>query len=224
MTDPQDLWSAIDAYVEERLLAPDAARDDALCANAAADLPTIDVSPAQAKFLALIIRICGARRVLEVGTLGGYSTICLAQTLPPDGSLVSLEINPRFAEVARGNIAVAGLGARVEIRVGPAQTSLDALVAAGEVFDFVFIDADKPNNARYVESALALSRPGTIIIVDNVVRDGALIDPESTDPSTIGSRALMDMAHADPRLEATVLQTVGLKGHDGMFISVVTSA
>ncbi|WP_136163344.1 O-methyltransferase [Sphingomonas flavalba] len=218
----EEPWKAVDAYIADRLLPPDPALDAALAANAAGGLPAIDVSPAQGKFLHLLARIVGARRILEVGTLGGYSTIWLARALAEGGALVSLEIDPRHAAVARANVDRAGVGERVEIRVAPARDTLAAMVAAGEgPFDLVFIDADKENNAHYVRQALALSRPGTVIVVDNVVRKGRVADSGSSDPMVLGSRAVFDLLAAEPRLDATALQTVGLKGWDGLAIAVV---
>ena len=218
----EEPWKAVDAYIADRLLPPDPALDAALAANAAGGLPAIDVSPAQGKFLHLLARIVGARRILEVGTLGGYSTIWLARALAEGGALVSLEIDPRHAAVARANVDRAGVGERVEIRVAPARDTLAALVAAGEgPFDLVFIDADKENNAHYVRQALALSRPGTVIVVDNVVRKGRVANSGSSDPMVLGSRAVFDLLAAELRLDATALQTVGLKGWDGLAIAVV---
>ena len=218
----EEPWKAVAAYIADRLLPPDPALDAALAANAAGGLPAIDVSPAQGKFLHLLARIVGARRILEVGTLGGYSTIWLARALAEGGALVSLEIDPRHAAVARANVDRAGVGERVEIRVAPARDTLAALVAAGEgPFDLVFIDADKENNAHYVRQALALSRPGTVIVVDNVVRKGRVANSGSSDPMVLGSRAVFDLLAAELRLDATALQTVGLKGWDGLAIAVV---
>lgn len=215
-------WNAVDAYIADRLLAPDPALDAALADNAAGGLPAIDVSPAQGKFLHLVARMVGARRILEVGTLGGYSTIWLARGLGEGGTVVTLEIDARHAAVARANVDRAGVGALVDIRVGPALDTLAAMGAAGEgAFDLVFIDADKQNNANYVRHAITLSRPGTVIVVDNVVRKGAVADASSTDPLVVGSRALFDMIAAEPRLSATALQTVGLKGWDGLAIAIV---
>ncbi|WP_414899691.1 O-methyltransferase [Sphingomonas flavalba] len=218
----EEPWTAVDAYIADRLLPSDPALDAALAANAAAGLPAIDVSPAQGKFLHLLARIVGARRILEVGTLGGYSTIWLARGLAEGGAMVSLEIDPRHAAVARANVDRVGVGDRVDIRVAPARDTLAAMVAAGEgPFDLVFIDADKENNAHYVRQALALSRPGTVIVVDNVVRKGRVADFGSSDPMVLGSRAVFDLIAAEPRLDATALQTVGLKGWDGLAIAVV---
>jgi predicted O-methyltransferase YrrM len=212
-------WSAVDSYVAERLLADaDPVFEAILRANAAGGLPAIDVSPAQGKFLHLLVKIAGARRILEVGTLGGYSTVWMASALPPDGRLVSLEYAPHHAEVARENIARAGLLERVEVRQGAA---LDLLPALEGPFDLVFIDADKPNNPGYLEWALELSRPGTVIVLDNVVRDGRVTDASSGDRNVQGSRAAFDFFHDHPELDTTALQTVGLKGYDGFALALV---
>ena len=220
---PPDIgWQAVDAYIDDHLLADDAVLAAALAANAAAGLPDIDVSPAQGKMLHLLARMAGARRILEIGTLGGYSTICLARALPDDGRLISLEIEPHYAEVARNNVARAGLSDQVTIRTGGANESLDTMIAAGEQpFDLVFIDADKPSNVAYLHAAIALSRPGTTIIVDNVVREGQIVDRLNDDPRVIGTRALFDAVAAEPRLSATAVQTVGIKKWDGFLLAVV---
>ncbi len=220
---PPDIgWQAVDAYIDDHLLADDAVLAAALAANAAAGLPDIDVSPAQGKMLHLLARMAGARRILEIGTLGGYSTICLARALPDDGRLISLEIEPHYAEVARNNVARAGLSDQVTIRTGAAIESLDTMIAAGEQpFDLVFIDADKPSNVAYLHAAIALSRPGTTIIVDNVVREGQIVDRLNDDPRVIGTRALFDAVAAEPRLSATAVQTVGIKKWDGFLLAVV---
>ncbi len=212
--------AAVDAYLVERLLAPDPALAAALAANATAGLPAIDVSAAQGRMLHLFARMTGARRILEVGTLGGYSTIWLARALPANGRLVTCEIDPHHAATARANLDRAGVGDRVEIRVGPAVDTLAAMVAGGEGgFDLVFIDADKPNNVAYLHAALTLARPGATIVVDNVVRSGRVADSGSTDPSVVGSRALFDAVAAEPRLTATAIQTVGAKGWDGFLLA-----
>ena len=219
---PDPRWAAVDGYVADRLLPPDAALAATLAANAEAGLPDIDVSPAQGRMLHLFARMTGARRILEVGTLGGYSTIELARALPADGRLVTLELEPHHAEVAVANVARAGLADRVEVRVGPAADTLAAMRAAGEgPFDLVFIDADKPSNVAYLAAALALSRPGTTIVVDNVVREGGILDAASADPRIRGSRALFDAIAAEPRLTATAVQPVGVKKRDGFVLAVV---
>lgn len=215
-------WPAVDDYIGDRLLGADPVLDAALAANAAAGLPAIDVSPAQGKMLHLFVRMIGAHRILEVGTLGGYSTIWLARALPSEGRLISLEIDSRHAEVARVNIGAAGLADRVEVRVGAALDSLAALRAEGAApFDLVFIDADKDNNAAYVRAALDLSRPGTAIVVDNVVREGGVLEADSSDPRILGTRALFDMLAAEPRLDCTAIQTVGAKKWDGFVLALV---
>jgi predicted O-methyltransferase YrrM len=222
-TQPQDArWAAVDAYIGETLLGADAALADTLKANMAGGLPDIDVSPAQGRMLHLFARMARARRILEVGTLGGYSTVELARALPEGGRLVTLEIDPHHAEVARGNIARAGLTDRAEVRTGPALDTLDAMMAAGEgPFDFVFIDADKQNNAAYLRAALELSRLGTTIVVDNVIREGGVLDAASTDERIVGTRELFEAVAAEPRLTATAVQTVGGKKWDGFLIAVV---
>jgi len=218
----QRIWAAVDAYIAETLFLQDPELDEVLRANAAAGLPEIDVAPNQGKFLHLLARIRGAKRILEIGTLGGYSTIWLARAIPPGGRLVTLEFEPKHAEVAAANIANAGLSDLVEIRVGPALNSLAQLHREGcAPFDLVFIDADKPNNPGYLEWSLRLSRPGTVIIGDNVVRDGAITDPDNADPRVQGVRRFMQMMADDPRLDATALQTVGSKGYDGFALAVV---
>ncbi len=192
--------------------------------NRKAGLPAIDVSPMQGAMLEILARMTGARRILEIGTLGGYSTICLARALPPGGQLISLEYEPRHAEVARANVEKADLEDKVEIRVGAAAKSLEALAGAGEgAFDLIFIDADKPNNKVYLEWAMKLSRPGTVIICDNVVRDGAIADRDAADPNTRGAQDAIKFFGVQSTLKATALQTVGSKGYDGFAIAVVTA-
>ncbi|MEO7688917.1 MAG: O-methyltransferase [Sphingomonas sp.] len=215
-------WTAVDDYIGAHLLGQDEALDAALAANAARGLAAIDVSAAQGKMLHLLARMAGARRILEVGTLGGYSTIWLARALPEDGRLVTLELEPHHAKVARGNIARAGLAELVDVRTGPAIETLNAMIAAGEgPFDLIFFDADKRSNVGYLNAALALSRPGTTIVVDNVVRGGGVLDDASGDPSVQGTRALFDAIAAEPRLSATAVQTVGDKGWDGFLLALV---
>ena len=211
-------WAAVDAFIGERLLPPDPILDAALAANAAAGLPAIDVSPAHARLLQILARIAGARRILEIGTLGGYSTIHLARALPEGGRLVTLEAVPKHAEVARANLGRAGLTDRVEVIVGPALATLPSLDGP---FDFIFIDADKESNAAYLAQALRLSRPGTVIVCDNVVRDGRVADPSADNPAVAGTRRFFEAAGAEPRLTATAVQTVGVKGWDGFAIAVV---
>lgn len=222
VNEPDQAWIAVDEYITGHLLGADTALEATLAANAAGGLPDIDVSPPQGKMLHLLARMMGAARILEVGTLGGYSTICLARALPEDGRLVTLELEPHHAAVARANIARAGYAEQVEVRTGPAAEALAAMIAAGEgPFDLIFIDADKPSNVAYLNAALALSRPGTAIIVDNVIREGGVLDAASDDPRVLGTRALFEAVAADPRLSATAVQTVGGKKWDGFLLAVV---
>jgi predicted O-methyltransferase YrrM len=215
-------WNAVDAFIQDHLLGRDAVLDSALEANAQAGLPPIDVSATQGKMLCLFARMMGVSRILEIGTLGGYSTIWLARALPEYGRIVTFEIDPKHAEVAQANIDRAGFSAMVDIRVGPALDLLAQMQAADEgPFDLVFIDADKQNNANYVKAALAMSRNGTAIIVDNVVREGRVADLRQTDPMIEGTRSLYEMISAEPRLNATVVQTVGTKGWDGFLLALV---
>lgn len=214
-----ELFQRVDAYLLQHLIPPDPVLDAVLDANEAAGLPHIDVSPHQGKFLHLLARLMQARRILEIGTLGGYSTICLARALPADGRLLTLELEPHHAEVARTNVARAGLSSLVEIRVGPAMTTLEGLT--GEIFDLIFIDADKDSYPEYVAQALRLSRRGTAIVCDNVVRKGAIVDSGRTDPRVAGVRRMFEQISGDPRLDATTLQTVGSKGYDGLLIAIV---
>jgi predicted O-methyltransferase YrrM len=215
-------WHKVDSYFAGLLAPHDMALGDALDANASAGLPAHDVSPLQGKLLALFVAMTGARRVLEIGTLGGYSTIWLARALPTSGSVVTIEASSAHADVARANLDRAGVADRVELRVGRALDVLPLLEAeATAPFDLIFIDADKPNNPAYLDWALRLSRPGTVIIGDNVVRGGAVIDPVSSDPNVRGVRRFLDAIAADPRLDATAIQTVGEKGWDGFVLAVV---
>jgi predicted O-methyltransferase YrrM len=212
-------WAEVDDYLSGALLSPDPVLDDALADSAAAGLPHIAVAPNQGKLLNLLARQAGARSILEIGTLGGYSTIWLARALPAGGKLVTCEYEPKHAEVARANLARAGFGEDVvEIKVGAA---LDTLPTLTGPFDFIFVDADKSNLANYVRAALELSRPGTTIVVDNVVRQGRVTDPASTDPDVVGVREMFDVLAAEPRLDATAVQTVGAKGHDGFVLALV---
>jgi predicted O-methyltransferase YrrM len=214
----QDQWDAVDRYICDHLVGEDAALDAALAASDDAGLPRIAVAPNQGKLLHLLARTHGARRILEVGTLGGYSTIWLARALPAGGRLVTLEYADKHAEVARANLALAGLADRVEVRTGPA---LDTLPTLEGPFDLVFIDADKPNNPDYFRWALRLTRPGGMIIVDNVVRGGAIVDADSTDPGVVGTRTLVELLAAEPAVDATIIQTVGSKGYDGLAVALV---
>jgi predicted O-methyltransferase YrrM len=216
-------WSEVDSYFAETLIGSDAALDDALAANSAAGLPSIDVSAPQGKLIQLLARMSGARKALEIGTLGGYSTIWLARALPDEGRLITLELNPKNAEVARRNLARAGLADKVEIRTGAALETLPKLEAEGlGPFDFVFIDADKTNNAAYLEWALRLSRSGTAIVVDNVVREGEVVDATSRSTDVIGVRRMFDLMARERRLSATAIQTVGAKGWDGFALAIVS--
>ena len=218
----QDQWTEVDHYFVERLMPADAVLDAALKANEAGGLPSIDVSPLQGKFLHLLALTKGARRILEIGTLGGYSTIWLARALPAGGHMVTLELDPKHAQVARTNLERAGVSDRVEIRVGPAAQSLAQLHAEGaDPFDLIFLDADKPSNPAYLQWALKLAHRGSLIVVDNVVREGKIVDPESTASDVQGTRALFDLLAAEPRLASTAIQTVGSKGHDGFAMAVV---
>ena len=222
MSNPQ--WTAVDRYIEDLLIPADPALDAALEANRAADLPAIDVSPVQGKLLQLLARSQGARRILEIGTLGGYSTIWLARALPSDGRLVTLEADPKHASVARSNIQRAGLDHLVELRLGPAQESLPQLIEErAEPFDFIFIDADKSGYPEYLKWSLKLSRVGTMIVADNVVREGAIVDSDNRDPNVRGVRRFFELLAAEPRVSATVLQTVGCKKYDGIAFALVVN-
>ncbi|MCX4663589.1 O-methyltransferase [Streptomyces uncialis] len=226
MTDPtaQDRWDAVDDYFTAALAPADEALDAALRDSEAAGLPSIAVAANQGKLLQLLAEIQGARRILEIGTLGGYSTIWLARALPADGRLVTLEYAAAHADVARRNIARAGLDGLVEVRVGPALDSLPVLEAEGaEPFDFVFIDADKANNPHYLDWAVRLTRPGSVVVVDNVVRGGGVVDGDSSDPAITGTRTLVDRVAEHPRLSGTAVQTVGTKGYDGFLLARVTA-
>jgi predicted O-methyltransferase YrrM len=219
----QERWTAVDRYISEKLVPPDAALDAALAANAAAGLPSIDVAPNQGKLLHLFVKMMGAKRVLEIGTLGGYSTIWMARALPEGGRLVTLELNPKHAEVARANLQRAGVANKVEIRVGAALESLAKLKREGAApFDLIFIDADKQTIPEYVTWAIQLARRGTVVLTDNVIRDGAIIDPDSTDTAVQGVQRMFDLLAAEPRLTATAIQTVGSKGYDGFALAIVS--
>lgn len=216
-------WTQVDRYIEQLLIGPDPALTRALEASTAAELPAISVSPAQGKLLWLLAKMCGAKKILEIGTLGGYSTIWLARALPQGGHLITLEAEPKHAEVARANFVAAGLDDRVEVRVGLAQDTLPQLVSEQRgPFDLVFIDADKPGYPDYFKWALTLSRRGSVIIADNVVRDGAVVDATSSDPNVQAVRRYLELVAAEPRVSATTLQTVGCKGYDGFAIALVT--
>jgi predicted O-methyltransferase YrrM len=218
----QETWSSVDKYFIDLLVPSDPALNAALADTDAAGLPQHNVAPNQGKLLQLVAKICGARTVLEIGTLGGYSTIWLARALPAGGRLVTLEANPKHAEVAFANIVRAGLASVVDLRVGKAVDILPRLAAEGIApFDLIFIDADKPSNPEYLGWSLKLSRPGTVIIGDNVVRNGAVTDSSSTDPNVQGVRRFLELISSEPRLSATALQTVGSKGYDGFAIAIV---
>jgi len=218
----EDRWTAVDRYVEGLLAAEDEALAAARADSAAQGLPAIAVTAAQGRLLWLLARLARARHVLEIGTLGGYSAIWMARALPKGGRLVSLELDAHHADVARRNVARAGLDATVEIRVGAALDLLPPLAAEGrEPFDFVFIDADKPNNPHYFTWAMKLARPGALIVVDNVVRDGAVADAASRDPNVLGSRAVLQTIARESRVRGTVIQTVGEKGYDGFAFAIV---
>jgi predicted O-methyltransferase YrrM len=216
----EQTWQAVDAYIEQVVGCSDEVLEAALAQSAAAGLLAISVSPAQGKLLHLLARAIGARRVLEVGTLGGYSAIWLARALPPGGRLVTLELSEHHAQVARDNLARAGLADVVDVLVGPATDTLAGL--QDDVFDLVFIDADKPSNSDYVRAALRLTHPGSVIVVDNVVRGGAVLDADG-DESVQGVRRLNDLLMSEPRLSATTIQTVGAKGYDGFTLALVVS-
>jgi len=218
----EERCAAVDRYINERLVPNEPVLDEVMAANVAAELPSIDVAPNQGKLLHLLALTRGARRILEVGTLGGYSTIWLARALPADGQLVTLELQAKHAEVARANVDRAGVGDKVEIRVGPAADLLAALIEEKQApFDLIFIDADKKNIPLYLEQAMKMSRAGTLIVTDNVVREGAILDEASTDPDVQGVRAMFEMMAKEPRLVSTAIQTVGSKGWDGFAIAVV---
>ena len=220
----EEQWTAVDRYIAEMLVAPDPALDAALETSAAAGLPAINVSPNQGKLLQIFARLVRARTILEIGTLGGYSTIWMARALPPGGRLVTLEADPRHAELARTNIARAGLEGVVDVRLGKALDALPVLAADGiGPFDLVFIDADKANTPAYFTWALKLARVGALIIVDNVVRKGAVADAATRDPDVQGMRRFYEMAAAERRVDATAIQTVGSKGYDGFAVVLVTA-
>lgn len=219
----QDQWTAVDQYINNLVIPPDAALEATLEASVAAGLPPINVTPAHGKMLHLLARAQGARRILEIGTLAGYSTIWLARALPPDGRLITLESDPQHAGIARANIARAGLEDRIDVRLGAALDTLPRLAEERQgPFDFTFIDADRPNLPEYFAWALKLSRRGSLIIVDNVVRKGGVIDAASEDPNIKGVRRFGERLAAETRVSATMVQTVGAKGYDGFTIALVT--
>jgi len=221
----QDIWTAVDQYITDILVPSDPALEAALQASKDAGLPAIHVAPNQGKLLQLFARMQKAGRILEVGTLGGYSTIWLARALPADGRLVTIELDPKHAEVARANFERAGLSGLIDLRIGPAADVLGRLKAEKEgPFDLVFIDADKQGTTAYFKLALQLSRPGTVIIVDNVIRSGAVVDEDSADPRVQGIRRFNEAVAAESRVTATAIQTVGSKGYDGLAIVLVTAS
>jgi predicted O-methyltransferase YrrM len=216
------LWASVDRYFGDLLAPSDEKLEAAVKANRKARLPAIDVSPLQGKFLQVLVQMTRAKRVLEIGTLGGYSAIWMARALPRDGRIVSLEFSPKHAEVAHANLSNAGVDKLVDIRIGPALSTLPKLAAEGaEPFDLIFIDADKENNPHYLQWALKLSRPGTVILVDNVARHGNVVEAKSSGPEIVGTRRCLEMMAAEPRLSAVALQTVGVKGLDGFALAVV---
>jgi predicted O-methyltransferase YrrM len=221
----QELWTAVDLYINGLLVPNDPALDAALEASTAAGLPSIQVSPPQGKLLHLLARLRSARNILEIGTLGGYSTIWMARALPPGGRLLTLEANAKHAEVSRANFARAGLASVIELRLGPALDTLPQVAAEGRgPFDLVFIDANKDKMLEYFDWALKLSRPGSVIIADNVIRDGAVIDAASKDPDIQGVRRFNERLAAEPRISATEIQTVGSKGYDGFALALVNGS
>lgn len=215
----QALWSRVDDYLAGELIPDDPVLAQVLATSDAAGLPAIAVAPNQGAFLNLLARFGRAKTILELGTLAGYSTIWLGRALPADGRLLTLEADPAHAEVARENIALAGLSDIVELRVGPA---LEVLPTLDEKFDLIFIDADKPNYPEYFQWAVRLSRPGTIIVADNVVREGQVVEADTTSPYVRGVRRMHELIAAEPRVDATALQTVGAKGYDGFALALVT--
>ena len=218
----QSLWTAVDEYFGGLLAPSDEQLDAALKANRKAGLPAIDVSPLQGKFLHVLVQLTKAKRILEIGLLGGYSTIWMARALPRGGRIVSLEFSPKHAEVASANLKHAGLLGRVDVRVGPALDSLPILAAErGGKFDLIFIDADKKSNPQYLDWALKLSHKGTVIVVDNVARHGTVIDAKSKEDDIVGTRRCLEMMSSNPRLSAFAMQTVGAKGLDGFAMAVV---
>ena len=219
----QETWTAVDHYVSDVLRLTDVALESALKESDAAGLPAIAVSVPQGKLLNQLAQLCHARRILEIGTLGGYSTIWMARALAPGGELITLEIDSKHAEVARANLMNAGFGDRVDVRVGAAIEAMPKIAEEKKApFDFVFIDADKPSIPEYFTWSLKMSRPGTVIVIDNVVREGAVIDEASQDASVQGVRRLNEMLAAEPRVSATVIQSVGTKGYDGFAVVLVT--
>lgn len=222
--DKTNVWDMVDQYISERLIPTDSVLEKVLSTNQKAGLPAYDVSPSQGKFLSLLVQIQGSKRILEIGTLGGYSTIWLGRALPSDGKLVTLELDPLHAQVAKANLSLALLNDIVELRVGDALEQLAQMKDEGvEPFDFIFIDADKPNNPNYLKWALHFSHPGTVIIGDNVIREGEVINENTQDPRVKGVREFYDLLAEEARITATAIQTVGSKGYDGFVIGIVNS-
>lgn len=219
-----ETWDAVDRYLSDVLLPPDPVLEQVQSRSRESGLPAISVAPNQGRLLELLARLVGARRILEIGTLGGYSAIWLARALPPGGRLTTLEYEPRHAEVARANLRLAGVEDRVDIRVGAALQTLPQLEAEEQgPFDLAFVDADKQNAPAYVEWAIRLGRPGSVIVVDNVVRDGRVLDSSGSDPDVEGVRGALRLLGTDPRLRSTAIQTVGQKGYDGLAIGVIAA-
>ncbi|OMC76933.1 methyltransferase [Paenibacillus odorifer] len=217
-------WDKVDQYITERLIPQDVVLEEVLVTNQQAGLPPFDVSPSQGKFLNLLVQMKGARRILEIGTLGGYSTIWMARALPSDGQIVTLELDPIHAQVAKANLSLAEVDHLVELRVGDALEQLSQMKQEGvEPFDFIFIDADKPNNPNYLKWALQFSQPGTVILGDNVIREGEVINENSEDARVVGVREFYDLLAEEPRISATAIQTVGSKGYDGFALGIVNS-
>lgn len=217
-----EIWNEVDLYMNDKLIQPDPILDEVLKANQEAELPAIDVSPSQGKFLHLLASLKGAKHILEIGTLGGYSTIWLARALPKDGQLITLELSAHHAEVARANLKRAGVNHLVEVIVGPGLDTLAVLKDRGtDPFDLIFIDADKPNNPNYLKWALELSKRGSLIICDNVVRQGHVVNSESEDENVKGIRQFMNALAQEKRISATAIQTVGSKGYDGFIVGIV---
>jgi predicted O-methyltransferase YrrM len=220
----EKIWAQVDSYLDDLLAPADEALTAALQSNTQANLPAIDVPAQLGKFLGFLVQVSGSRRVLEIGTLGGYSTIWLARAVPANGIVISLELNPRHAEVAHTNLAIAGVLDRVEVRVGSAADSLRAMLEASEdPFDLIFIDADKKGLPEYLELSMKLAHPGTILVADNVVRDGKVIDADTRDPDVQGVRRFLELVAAHPRLIAMAFQTVGARGYDGFAVARVLS-
>ena len=217
----QETWTAVDKYIGDMVVHPDAVLDAAVRESDAAGLPSIQVSAAQGKLLHILACSIGAKHILEIGTLGGYSTIWMARALPSDGELVTVEIDPKHAEVAQQNVERAGLSSVVDIEVGDAREILPKIAARSQKFDMIFIDADKASIPAYFEHALSMAHRGSMILIDNVVREGHVIDEDSKDPSVLGVRRLNEMLATEPRVSSTIIQTVGVKGYDGLTVALV---